>query len=601
MARMNRPAWVGVLILLGLLFAGSAAQARQIDFAPPGPPRDRLPPPRVGTATLTGRVVDGITGVPLPRTRVRINGGGPRPSVTTDASGNFVFSRLPAGPYTVIVEKSGYQSGAYPERGRGMRPTTKPLVIQEGQALDPISISLYRGGVIAGRVLDGNGEPVESAQVRAFNVPRAAAGSRPQPGNGTTTNDLGEFRLARLETGSYFLMAVPQRMAVPDEPGPDGKPQPQPQPAPAYYPNVVAIDQAQSIPVQRGQTVSGIDITMGEVFMGVVAGTVIDPSGQPVTRNTQIAITTIENSGFGGSGTTTSLRPDGTFRARVAPGDYVIEARFTPTTDTPGGEHDMVGRESVTITSGGSETLLITLGAGATASGRVVFDGSSPPPQNLGQVRVPLQATNGRGCTARPAQIAPDWSFSVEGLIGTCRSQPFGLGRWMLKAVLHQGEDLLDRSVTFKPGQQYRDVQVVFTDRRSEIVFRVSAEGGQTTREYVAVVFPADPARWAANPGSSAARAFVPPQIDTPIMDTPAPAGVPTARAPAMPPPRREAMSGIRPGEYFAIAVDNMEYEDMRDPAVLKKLAEVASPFTLGDGVTIEVPLRRVNFADVMR
>jgi hypothetical protein len=60
-------------------------------------------------------------------------------------------------------------------------------------------------------------------------------------------------------------------------------------------------------------------------------------------------------------------------------------------------------------------------------------------------------------------------------------------------------------------------------------------------------------------------------------------------------------MPGLRPGEYLAIAVDNMEYEDMRDPAVLKKLAPVASPLTLGDGVTIEVPLRRVNFADVMR
>jgi hypothetical protein len=587
-------------MFLGFLVAGSGAQARQIEFA--GPPRDRLPPPRVGTSTLTGRVVDGITGAPVPRARVRISGGGgPRPSVVTDASGNFVFARLPAGPYTLTIDKASYQSASHPERARGMRPTAKPLVLQEGQALDPISIALYRGGVITGRVLDGNGEPLESAQVRAFKVPRVAAGSRPQPGNGTTTNDLGEFRLARLETGSYFLMAVPQRSPVLDELGPDGKLQPQPQPAPAYYPSVVGIDQAQPISVQRGQTVSGIDITTGEVFIGVVAGTVVDQTGQPVTRNTQISITTVENSGFGGSGTSTSVRPDGTFRARLAPGDYIIEARFTPPASVAGGEQDMVGREPVTVTSGGSETLLITLGAGAAASGRVVFEGISPPPQNLGQVRIPLVSTNGRSCTARPAQIAPDWSFTVEGLIGTCTSQSFGLGRWMLKAVLHQGEDLLDRSVTFKSGQQYRDVQVVFTDRRSEIVFRVSAEGGQTTREYVAIVFPADPTRWSAPPGSSAARAFVPPQAGMAVMETPASAAAPTARAPVIPPPRREALSGLRPGEYLAVAVDNMEYEDMRDPAVLKKLAAVASPITLGDGVTIEVPLRRMSFADPIR
>jgi hypothetical protein len=167
----------------------------------------------------------------------------------------------------------------------------------------------------------------------------------------------------------------------------------------------------------------------------------------------------------------------------------------------------------------------------------------------------------------------------------------------MLKAVIHAGEDLLDRPVTFTPGQQYRDVQVVFTDRQSEIGFHVSDEGGKATREYVAVVFPADKARWTVNPGSSAARAFVPPQPEM-VMEIATRAT--TSRAPT-PQPRRELMTGLRPGEYLAIALDNIEYEEMRDPAVLEKLAGAATRIVLRDDARLEVPLRRVKLSDAIR
>jgi protocatechuate 3,4-dioxygenase beta subunit len=591
-------AWLGVPTILGLLVTVSVAEPRQIQFSSPGPPRDRLQPPPLGTNALNGRVVDGVTGAPVPRARVRIvGGGGPRPSVVTDASGGFAFARLPAGSYTLAVEKVGYLPASFPERGRGLRSVARPLILQDRQALQSIAVPLYRGGVITGRVVDASGEPVEWVEVRAFKAPAGARGRRrPVNGGAASTNDIGEFRLARLDTGSYVLMAMPQRTTGPDEPGLEA------QPAPTYYPNVDAVEQAQAVAVNRGQTVSGIDISMGEVFMGVVTGTVIDPSGQPVTNNARISITSVDSDGFG-SGISTSLRPDGTFRARVAPGDYTLEASVTPPMVVRAGrtEPDLVGVESVTVTSGASETVLITLGKGATASGRVVFDGMSPPPPNPGQIRIPLMDANGRRCNASLAEIASDWSFTVESLTGTCMGQSFGVGRWMLKAVMVDGEDLLDRPVTFTPGQQYRDVQVVFTDRRAEIGFHVSAEDGQATRDYVAVVFPADRARWNMQGGTSAARPFVPPQADAVVFDTPAPGATPAARAPVIPQPRREVMVGLRSGEYLAIALDNIEYDEMRDPTVLEKLAAAATRVTLGDRSPVEVPLRRVKLADVLR
>jgi hypothetical protein len=514
-----------------------------------------------------------------------------------------VFAGLPAGPYTLSVEKAGYQSAAYPPRGRGMRSTSEPLIVQDGQTLDGINVPLYRGGVITGRVVDAHGDPLESVLIRAYKVPAGArSGSPPKPGNASSTNDLGEFRLAGLDAGSYLLMATPQQFRRSEEFGPDGRPQPQP--APTYYPDVVAMDQAQALPVQLGQTVTGIDLTMSEALMAVIMGTVIDPNGQPADSNARIMIGGLAKDGSGGTGgTSTSLRPDGTFRARVPPGDYFVEASLSPAGSgrafrpTP----ELIGTESVTATSGSVETVLITLGRGATATGRVIFEGTSPVPQHVGQVSVPLSSTNGRGCGSMMAEVAPDWSFKVEGLIGTCSNMPMvGVGRWMLKAVLFDGQDLIDRAVTFKTGQHYRNVQLVFTDRRTEITFRVSDDQGQTTREYVALLFPADKTRWNVLPHASTIRALVPPQVETMLEGRGMPAA--GARAPTMPAQRRgETIAGLRPGEYLAIALDNIEYEDTRDQGVLEKLAASATRVTLGDGASIEVPLLRLKLADVVR
>src|SRR6185295_9167866 len=126
---------------------------------------------------------------------------------------------------------------------------------------------------------------------------------------------------------------------------------------------------------------------------------------------------------------------------------YFVEATSArpPGSGTPRGGPDLVGTESVTVRSGGSETLLITLGRGATATGRVVFEGTSPLPQNPRQAGVEFRSTAGRVCGASPAEIAADWSFKIEGLVGTCANMPmFGFGRWMLKAVVYDGEDLVD-------------------------------------------------------------------------------------------------------------------------------------------------------------
>jgi hypothetical protein len=53
-------------------------------------------------------------------------------------------------------------------------------------------------------------------------------------------------------------------------------------------------------------------------------------------------------------------------------------------------------------------------------------------------------------------------------------------------------------------------------------------------------------------------------------------------------------------GDYYAIAVDDMDPEDTQDPAVLEKLIPSAVRFTMTES-PVEVPLRKVTFAEVVR
>jgi hypothetical protein len=64
---------------------------------------------------------------------------------------------------------------------------------------------------------------------------------------------------------------------------------------------------------------------------------------------------------------------------------------------------------------------------------------------------------------------------------------------------------------------------------------------------------------------------------------------------------RRESITAVRPGEYYAVAVDDMEMEDSHDPIVLERLASSGVRVLVSEGASQEIGLRRVKFADAMR
>ena len=149
---------------------GLGAQGRG-GGAQPGQPgqqaRDNLTQP-VGTASISGTVVTQGTGTPVRRARVALTGAELRGgrSIETDDEGRFTFLALPAGRFTMTASKNGYVSTSYGARQAG-RPGT-PIQVLDGQKYERRDITMPRGSVITGIVVDDRGEPSVGTSVRAL-------------------------------------------------------------------------------------------------------------------------------------------------------------------------------------------------------------------------------------------------------------------------------------------------------------------------------------------------------------------------------------------------------------------------------------------------
>jgi hypothetical protein len=556
------------------------------------PPRDRQQAPQAGTGVIKGRIVDAQAGTAVPRARVRLagSGGGQRPLVLTDESGSFVFTALPAGAYWVQADKTGYLPGRYPETGQTLRNSFRPVSLADGQVLDGVTVPLFRGGVIAGRVVDANGDPVEHANVQTLRLPRSGHGN-PQTRGGASTNDLGEFRAAHLEPGKYVVLVMPNRNVFGSPDGSDAVP------LTTFYPGVPTMDLAQPIVVERGGSVTSLEITLIDGLAAVVTGTVLDSSGKPVTRNANVSFRPLVQGMASYSATTsTGVKPDGTFQFSLSPGEYEVEARAFP---QPAGGPPPTGAEQfgkVRLSVAGDVSgVTITLGSGARVSGRLVFDGTGPVPSLTSNNNIAMgiftPQDGSPNCRSGRADLAADGTFTVEGIFGTCVARLMGFGQWTTKSIVYDGKELLDQSITFEQGQQFRDVQVILTDQHPELTLRVVDEHGTPTREYVALVFPVDKARW--TDSSRYIRSFVPSLQQQMTGYLPGGGGLSAAMS------RPDTVPGLFAGQYYAVALDDIESEASRDPETLDRLSRAATRLTLAADSRIEISLKRVKLADL--
>jgi protocatechuate 3,4-dioxygenase beta subunit len=183
--------------------------------------RDQGPAPsRTGTAALSGVVVtDEQTPQPIKRAAVTVvnaDGTFNRTAYTNEA-GRFSLTGLPAGRYSLSVNKAPYLRMSYGARRVDLPGTT--ITLQAASQMTDIVMRLSRGAVISGRVTDENGDPASGVAVRTMRL-RMQGGERTfgPPGSGLgndMTDDRGMFRLYGLPPGEYVVIASPRVTCAP--------------------------------------------------------------------------------------------------------------------------------------------------------------------------------------------------------------------------------------------------------------------------------------------------------------------------------------------------------------------------------------------------
>jgi len=598
---MKKILFAAALICLGSpSFAQQVSQTVRIDSGD-GMPLNMLPPgrtPKTGTSAVRGRIVAGDSGTPVRRAQVRISSPdiGSKTALT-DNQGRYEFKDLPAGRFNLSVSKSGYVTMQFGQN-RPFEPG-KPIDLVDAQIMEKLDVALPRGGVIAGRVVDETGEAVAEADVTAMRMQFQNGKRRLAPtGRNAQTNDLGQFRIYGLPPGEYYVSAnfrsmlpLMDMVAAAGVSGSSGSNQASGYAA-TYFPSTPNPGEAQRVSLTVGQELPSVDIQLQPVRVARITGMALGSDGKPMSGAMVMLMPSMKDAMMFMPGGTSRTDKDGNFTLNsVTPGDYSLQVEslggafttaaggalmmfnFRTSDDGPASSNTAppqreFGSAAVTVTGEDITGLVITGTRGAKASGTLKFSG--PPPDGANNVRISAPATdadNNPMPTFGNANVK-DGTFEIEGLVGAHIFRPANLPKgYVLKAVRFNGEDVTDRGVEFKAGEDVSGLEIELTSTVQTVTGTVASDTSQPVKDYTVVMFAADQQKWALpqNRWMASAR---------PDQDG------------------RYRVTNLPPGHYYAIAVDYVAQGEWQDPEWLARAAKKATEFTLDEGANKTLDLK---------
>jgi hypothetical protein len=518
--------------------------------------------------TIRGRIVEAASGAPIPRAMVQVSGGSPSAGVSAiaDDDGVFAVSGLTPGKYVIRVAKATFVQSQFPLVRPGRRPSQ--IELSAKQVLDVGAFALHRASVVAGRVVDRFGDPAPFVQVTLRPFP--GGGRRRSPhGPMTSTNDIGEFRLAGVDPGEYMLIAK-----VTGEPF-EERAFPVPESGVVIYPAAMTVDQAAPLRVQEGQSIDDIELRLFQAAPAKITGEIRGPDGALVDNASLDVGEVLPGEEQATSSRGTVVR-NGAFELRLPPGVYDLTASGSTDMQRTSSREELKaqGRSRVTVTGDPVEGVVISLVPPRQVTGRLVFDGTglarAPAPDTIS-----LFAEYQTGlCEPQQATVKPDLTFSL--IVGGERCLLVAGWRgagWFLRSVTQGGTDVTFAGVSLRtPGPS--DVVMTYTDRQTRVVAEVTDAKGVRADEFLVVMFPVDRAHRALHgwPGSihvSRTMRHIGPLADG-----------------------KASAEGLAPGDYLVVALAPDDVDEAADFAFYERLEGVAQRVTLIEGDTRVLSLK---------
>jgi len=531
---------------------------------------------------IRGTVVNSVTGEPIRGALVQIYANRQR-SALTGADGSFQFADVPAGTVNLNVQKPGFFTAQAIQS-----PRAQASFAVSGPDQPPVMLKLMPEGVISGQVNGDGGEPVENLSVQIL-AERIENGKRTRVIlKGATTDEQGEYRIADLQPGKYFVFVgatnnVEAFAAPPTQQGARGY-------AATFYPNGNDFATANPVEVAAGQRAE-INFNLRSQPFHRISGTV---SGYP--RGT--AGINLQVTDAAGQQMQAGFRFDqasGTFRTLWLPaGSYTLTAQIR----NPESGQVYFAAQNLDLSSDvAGVRLQLAPGLNIPVSFQVERTRSDTPTtetqtffvagRGMGarrrQVRVNVPARvalipQGEGVSRQQRFAQPGQGESslevAEVPPGIYAVQVFPNGSYYVQSARSGSLNLLEQNLTVAPGSSVEPIEIVLRDDFASLEGSVTADAGNDSATVIAIPEGGQP------------------QMRGVDLSRPTPSVDPSHAAAVF------EMGQLAPGNYKILAVDRPDDFEYGNPEVLRKYLNKAREIALVANQQAKIELELVHVGE---
>jgi protocatechuate 3,4-dioxygenase beta subunit len=393
--------------------------------------------------SVEGTVIDSATGEPVKKAWVTLEPVTPRANpyaTTADAAGHFLIDEVDAGRFTLMASHSGYTQPISPHGGP--KPSLA-FTLEKGQKMKEIELKLAPEGVISGRILDADGDPLEGVNIECMSIKYERGKPHLVASHRTNVNELGEFRLPRLAAGKYIIRAthfdeIPTQERLAHAAG--AVQAAKEKYVTTYYPSTMNSNNASPIEVSPGAQIAGITITLMRTRTFSIKGHV-DSGSEKSWRRSRVRLWPRGELQPGGP-RGTEVDAQGRFQFDgVAPGSYVLFA----------GDEHTVARMPLEVHDENIEGIELSPQPNGEIVVRATVEGDGGlkyAPREFSRT----SRTSGESGTCLPEDDSP-CKFSDTGDDGPYDVLPIGLSiDFYVKSARLGEQDVLDTGFEFTPG-----------------------------------------------------------------------------------------------------------------------------------------------------
>ena len=219
---------------------------------------------------IEGSLRDAITRAPVASARISLRGASTR-SGATALDGGFRFDQLPAGDYTLAIEKSGYLDST-----RGLAP--KAILLKAGAVTESVILDLTPLGGLEGAVLGEESKPLAGVNVTVA-------------GTTHTTGKDGLFAFEDLVPGSYQVaVGVPHAVRSANLVRDSSTGEFYGYGAAQYYPGADDVRLAIPVDIPPGARLRNVDLRLRRAMLVEFSGRLVEMAGREAVFDADVEL-----------------------------------------------------------------------------------------------------------------------------------------------------------------------------------------------------------------------------------------------------------------------------------------------------------------------